>query len=43
MGQGERLGEVGCCAALEDQADVFAQDRLITFPALPVVYSGETV
>ena len=37
MGQGERLAEVGLAAALEDQADVFAQGRLVVFDGEDVV------
>ncbi len=35
--QGERLAEVGLAAALEDQADVFAQGRLVVFDGEDVV------
>jgi hypothetical protein len=31
MGQGERLAEVGRAAALEDQADILTQGRLVVF------------
>lgn len=37
MGQGERLAEIGSAAALEDQADILAQGRLVVFDGEDVV------
>ena len=31
VGQGGRLAEIGLTTALEDEADVFAQGRLVVF------------